>query len=131
MRRGDSEEQIFSTRTKGKTMSDTTTQITSQPSTAGVPPTPPEAHQRADEGQGSGQKDFAAQLAFFLLEHTGSVFGIWVGKLSAAGPRDLFGRFIGKGKIVIDGERETLCNRVKVCFGLDWDDRNVTKWAAL
>jgi hypothetical protein len=69
------------------TMSDTTTQITNQPSTAGVPPTPPEAHQRADEGQGSGRKDFAAQLAFFLLEHTGSVFGTWVGKLSAAGQR--------------------------------------------
>jgi hypothetical protein len=131
MRRGGSEEQIFSTRTKGKTMSDTTTQTTNTPSTAGVPPTPPEAHQRADEGQGGTKKDFAAQLAFFLLEHTGTVFGEWTGKMPAAAQRDLFGRFIGKGKIVINGERETLCNRVKVCFGLDSDERNVTKWAAL
>lgn len=112
-------------------MSGTTTQTTNTPSTAGVPPTPPEAHQRADEGQGDTKKDFAAQLAFFLLEHTGTVFGEWAGKMTAAAQRDLFGRFIGKGKIVINGERETLCNRVKVCFGLDSDERNVTRWAAL
>lgn len=75
--------------------------------------------------------DYAANLAFFLLEKTGSVFGFWKGRLSAAEQRALFGRFIGKGKIVIDGEVETICNRVKVCFGLDWDDRNVTEWRAL
>jgi hypothetical protein len=112
-------------------MSKTTTPPHHTASTAGVPPTPPEAHQRADEGQGSSRQDFAAQLAFFLQEKTGSVFGEWVGKLSAAAQRDLFGRYIGKGKIVINGERETLCNRVRVCFGHDCDDRNVTKWAAL
>lgn len=75
--------------------------------------------------------DFAASLALFLLDKTGSVFGQWSGKLSAKDQRNLFGRFIGKGKIVIDGHTETICNRVKVCFGQDWDDRNVTTWRLL
>jgi hypothetical protein len=43
----------------------------------------------------------------------------------------LFGRFLGKGKIVIDGAAETICNRVKVCFGMDFDDRNATAWRSL
>ncbi len=77
------------------------------------------------------QKDFAAQLAFFLLEKTGTVYGQWDGKMPATEQRALFGRFIGKGLILIDGAHETICNRVKVCFGHDYDDRNVTKWAAL
>ncbi len=75
--------------------------------------------------------DYAANLALFLVERTGSVLATWKGKMTAADQRNLFGRFIGKGKIVIDGERETIANRVSVCFGHDYDDRNVTKWAAL
>lgn len=75
--------------------------------------------------------DFAASLALFLLEKTGSVLGCWAGKLSAAEQRGLFGRFIGKGRIVIDGATERVCNRVKVCFGQDWDDRNVIAWRDL
>lgn len=75
--------------------------------------------------------DYAAILAFFLLEKTGSIFGTWAGKLPATEQRNLFGQRIGKGTIVIDGARETVCNRVKVCFGLDFDDRNVVKWHAL
>lgn len=43
----------------------------------------------------------------------------------------MFGKHIGKGTIVIDGARDTVWNRVKVCFGLDFDDRNVVKWHAL
>jgi hypothetical protein len=75
--------------------------------------------------------DYAANLALFLLEKTGSVLTQWAGKLTANEQRALFGRAIGKGTIVIDGAQETVCNRVKVCFGMDWDDRNVTKWGAL
>lgn len=41
------------------------------------------------------------------------------------------GCFLGKGTIVIDGAEETVCNRVKVCFGFDYDDRSVTPWRAL
>lgn len=53
------------------------------------------------------------------------------GKLTAAEQRELLGRYLGKGKIVIDGEGETIANRVRVCFGHDYDDRNVTRWAVL
>lgn len=75
--------------------------------------------------------DHAANLAIFLTEKTGSCLKTWAGKLTAAEQRALFGRFIGKGTIVVDGTAETICNRVKVCFGLDCDDRNVTAWRAL
>lgn len=75
--------------------------------------------------------DYAANLAFFLLERTGSIFGVWSGKMSAAEQRKLCGIHIGKGTIIIDGASETVCNRVKVCFGLDYDDRNVRKWKEL
>ncbi|WP_434782450.1 hypothetical protein [Ferrovum myxofaciens] len=75
--------------------------------------------------------DYAANLALFLLDKTGTIFGIWNGRLTASEQRNLFGRFVGKGKIIIDGERKTICNRVKVCFGLDYDDRNITAWRAL
>lgn len=75
--------------------------------------------------------DYAANLAFFLLEKTGSIFGTWAGKLPATEQRMLFGQRIGKGTIVIDGNQETVCNRVKVCFGLDYDDRNYVKWHSL
>ena len=75
--------------------------------------------------------DYAANLALFLQEKTGSVFGRYVGKMNANEQRSLFGRYIGKGRIIIDGQTETICNRVRVCYGHDYDDRNVTKWAAL
>lgn len=75
--------------------------------------------------------DYAAELAFFLLEKTGSVCGTWRGKLTAVEQRSICGRVIGRGTIVINGTDETVSNRVKVCFGLDWDDRNVTAWRDL
>jgi hypothetical protein len=75
--------------------------------------------------------DNAANLAFFLLEKTGSIFGLWSGKMSATDQRNLFGKFLGKGTIVIDGAQELVFNRVKVAFGMDWDDRSVTAWSAL
>lgn len=75
--------------------------------------------------------DYAANLAFFLLEKTGTVFGRFAGKMTANEQRALFGRVIGKGRIVIDGAEETISNLVLVCFGQDYDYRNVTKWSAL
>lgn len=74
---------------------------------------------------------YAAALALFLLEKTGSVLGCWSGKMPAKEQRALFGQFIGRGTIIIDGENETICNRVKVCFGLDYDDRNQRHWRQL
>ena len=75
--------------------------------------------------------DYAASLALHLVEHTGSTLGRWSGKLSAEEQRDLMGRVIGKGTIVIDGKDETIFNRVSIAYGRDYDDRNVTSWAAL
>ena len=91
----------------------------------------PDAHRRLARGANAGVKDYAAELAFFLLEHTGSVFSTWQGRMKADDQRALFGQYLGKGQIVINGQRETVCNRVKVCFGLDYDDRNITTWGAL
>jgi hypothetical protein len=65
--------------------------------------------------------DYAANLAFFLLEKTGSVCGTWSGRLTAAQQRGLFGKFLGKGTLSIDGAAETLQHSVKVCFGLDYE----------
>lgn len=75
--------------------------------------------------------DYAAKLAIFLTEKKGTPLASWSGKMTASEQRELFGRNIGKGIIIIDGQNETICNRVKVCFGQDYDDRNVTKWSAL
>lgn len=75
--------------------------------------------------------DYAANLAIFLIEKTGTVFGSYEAKMSAKEQRELFGKFLGKGTICIDGERETISNRVQVCFGLDYDHRNVTSWKNL
>ena len=75
--------------------------------------------------------DYAANLALFIQEKTGSIFGRFVGKMTAAEQRALFGRVLGKGRIVIDGDKEEISNLVTVCFGQDYDYRNVTKWSAL
>lgn len=93
-------------------------------------PTLDEAKAFIDAGK-PAKFDYAASLALFLVEKTGSTLQTWVGKLTAAEQRALCGRFIGKGRIVIDGEQEIISNRVSVCFGHDYDDRNVTAWRSL
>jgi hypothetical protein len=65
--------------------------------------------------------DYAANLAAFLQAETGSVCGRWNGRMSASEQRALFGRYLGKGTLAIDGARETLEHWVKVAFGLDVD----------
>ncbi len=79
----------------------------------------------------STRTDYAAQLALFLVEKTGTVFGEWMGRMSAAEQRALFGRFLGKGRIIINGDKETLCMRIKCCFGLDYADEKQTNWRDL
>lgn len=75
--------------------------------------------------------DHAAALALYLLDKTGSIFGRHAERMPAAQQRELFGRVLGRGRIVIDGTQETVCNRVTVCFGQDYDDRNVVAWRDL
>ena len=87
--------------------------------------------QKQQASQPQAPTNYAANLALFLQEKTGSVFGNWCGRMTANEQRELFGRFIGKGLIIIDGLNETICNRVKVCFGLDYDDHNLAHWRDL
>lgn len=75
--------------------------------------------------------DAAANLAFFLLEKTGSVLGKWSGKLTAKEQRAMFGAFLGKGTIEIDGDKETIAHTVKVCFGLDFDVTFASAWGVI
>lgn len=65
--------------------------------------------------------DYAAKLALFLFEDTGSIFGCSDSKL--------FGCYVGRGNIVIDGENETICNRVY--GGSCHHDSNIIKWSEL
>ena len=69
-------------------------------------------------------------IATFLQERTGSVLATWKGKLTAKEQRALFGAFIGKGQIVIDGEQETVQHFVKVCHwnGQDADSTFTARW---
>ncbi len=75
--------------------------------------------------------DYAANLALFLLEKTGSVYGKWHGKMAASEQRSLFGQFLGKGTVWIDGAEETIEHSVKVCFGTDADTTFSKKWKDL
>lgn len=73
----------------------------------------------------------AENLAIFLIDNVGSVLGQWQGRMSAKDQRGLFGQFLGKGKITIDGGDEILKHTIKVCFGQDWDDTFNKKWSQL
>lgn len=73
--------------------------------------------------------DYSANLALFLLGKTGSIFGRYSAHMTAAEQRELFGRFLGRGLIIIDGCHETIRHRVRVCFCLDFTD--TVRWSAL
>lgn len=69
-------------------------------------------------------------IAAFLQETKGSVLATWKGKLTAKEQRAMFGVFLGKGDIVIDGEQETIQHLRKVCHwaGQDSDPTFTAKW---
>lgn len=75
--------------------------------------------------------DYAANLALFLTEKTGSCLKVWSGHMAAAEQRALFGRFLGKGKLWIDGAAETVEHYRKVGFGMDSERTAELKWGAL
>lgn len=75
--------------------------------------------------------DIAGSLAVFLLDKTGSIFGKWTGRLTAKEQRALFGQFIGRGLLVIDGSDETIRHRVQTCFGLDSEVTASGSWREL
>jgi len=75
--------------------------------------------------------DIATNLAHFLAANGKSVVSFTSFHMAANDQRKLFGRFLGKGTIVIDGEREELRHVRKVCFGTDWDTTDCIRWSAL
>lgn len=75
--------------------------------------------------------DYAANLALFLQEKTGTIFGEWDGRMTAAEQRALFGRFLGKGRLYINGLAETVEHHVKVCFGMDSECTARVAWRDL
>ena len=70
--------------------------------------------------------NIAANCAIFLISQGQSIFGTWGGRMPAKQQREIFGTFLGKGWIKIDGSKDTVSHTVKVCFGLDWDTQTMT-----
>ncbi len=75
--------------------------------------------------------DHAAALALFLTEKKGSPLATWSGHMTAAEQRALFGRYMGKGKVWIDGTAETVEHWKKTGFGMDGDCTASVQWRAL
>jgi hypothetical protein len=67
-------------------------------------------------------------ITAFLMETKGSVLATWKGKLTAKQQREMFGCFIGKGEITIDGQHEIIKHSVKVGFGQDYEYTTDCTW---
>lgn len=52
--------------------------------------------------------DYAANLALFLTEKTGTPLGTWKGRMPAKKQRAMFGMPLGSDPIVINGNAETI-----------------------
>lgn len=64
----------------------------------------------------------AANLAMFLQEHTGTIYGSWKGTMTAKMQRELFGAYrFGKRSIRINGATEQLRAVHSLCFGTDFE----------
>lgn len=75
--------------------------------------------------------EIAENLAAFLVKQTGSVLNRVAVKMNAKEQRDLFGSYLGKGTIIIDGSEERLIHQVSVCFGQDYDNTFDKAWKDL
>ncbi len=73
----------------------------------------------------------ATSLAFYLTRATGTPCGRVQVRMPAADQRTLFGRYLGRGLIIIDGSTETVEHVVKRCFGLDHEVTACIPWRAL
>ena len=73
----------------------------------------------------------AENLAAFLMETKGSVLAFWNGHMPAKQQRALFGRFLGKGNLVICGQTEEVRHNAKRCFGLDFETTACISWRDL
>ena len=75
--------------------------------------------------------DYASNLAIFLQDKTGTVCGTWAGHMLAKDQRALFGRFLGKGRLCINGATEMLSHSRRVCFGTDFETTARISWRDL
>jgi hypothetical protein len=74
--------------------------------------------------------DTAANLALFLLENTGSIAGVWHGKMAVADQRALACKaFAGKQTVHLNGAKQTIACTRKVCFGTDYEETMNITWA--
>lgn len=74
---------------------------------------------------------YVSNLVELLLDKTGSIFGNVRLNLTAKEQRAMFGQYLGKGTIIINGNDETVIHRKKVCFGADWEDTERLQWKDL
>jgi hypothetical protein len=81
--------------------------------------------------QETAKEDRGAAMSFFLLDNVKSIFGVWVGRMSYADQRALFGKVIGKGRIYIDGAQELVDMSVSMAFGQDRDVVWSKRWSAI
>lgn len=70
-------------------------------------------------------------LENFLLDKTHSQYGLWRGKLTAKEQRDLFGKYMGRGKFWIDGSDQTLVMTTRVAYGHDSQETVILRWTDL
>ena len=72
--------------------------------------------------------DAVANMTHFLLANENNIHAKWVGHMTAKDQRRLFGQFLGKGRVIIDGENERLAHVRKCAFGTDFDVTYDEKW---
>ena len=75
--------------------------------------------------------DPAGNLAVFLTLNVSSCLAYWSGRVPAKDQRALFGQCLGRGRLHIDCNHESLVHSVKVCFGADWHDTATLAWREL
>lgn len=83
------------------------------------------------DGDLTNRFEVAAKLGMFLVSRKGTCLGQWRGRLSAQEQRTLFGRFLGKGELTIDGTNERIRHSVSRCFGLDYEITADIAWRDL
>lgn len=75
--------------------------------------------------------DVGFNLANFLLDKTGSIFGIWNDHMLKKDQLNLFGMYLGKGNIYINGATERISHTVSRCFGTDFETTFSKMWNEL
>lgn len=75
--------------------------------------------------------DRVADLALYVTRATGTPLGRVKMRMPAADQRQLFGRYFGKGLLIVDGSTETVEHVVKRCFGLDHEVTATVRWIDL